>query len=323
MMSLFDSQDVLVQDISPAYLNVLLQFHREDAFSGLFYLKQSEGEVLLFLAHGEVKLGYTLDEGHWKAMRSTERESLLQRIGGDLRVLRFHPSALRLVRLYVENGQTACASKQNSPINDLLSWLGEAFRQHGHGIACIRGQRWRGLILTYPDGDNPQEIVTWSESGNQNGPLALNLLKNLQEPFDLAYFPLLLESETWKEYLLYTTMQKFLQLLFQRFRVLAGQTMTTHVSEQMNHLCSRYGWHFIFQEGIAFHEHFFASVREAQQVYQKILAELVNFMGIVIGESFVRQTLQEMYKRFSAEEKQVLIPVLETQSTHYPSTELA
>lgn len=322
-MNLFDFQRILVQDISPAYLSVLLQLYREETFSGLFHLKQSKGEVLLFLAHGALKLSYMLEEGRWKALRTIEQESLLQRIGGDLRVFRFHPAMLRLLRLYVENSHTSCAGVENYPLNELLSWLKDAFREYGHGIACIKAQKQAGLILTYPDGSDPQDVVTWSESGSQRGPLALNLLENQQGPFDLAYFPLASESEAWKEYLLYVAMQKFLQLLFQRFHLLAGQAMTTHVSDQMNHLCSHQGWHFTFREGLVFHEHFFASMQEAQQVYQKILQTVVNFMGLVIGESFVRQTLQEMQKRLPPEERQVIASALEPQSTRHLSTEIA
>ncbi len=322
-MNFFDFQSILVQDISPAYLSVLLQLYREETFSGLFHLKQSKGEVLLFLAHGELKLSYMLEEGRWKALRTIEQESLLQRIGGDLRVFRFHPAMLRLLRLYVENGHTSCANVENYAPNELLSWLEGAFREHGHGIACIKAQKQAGLILTYPDGSNPQDIVTWNESGSQHGPLALNLLENQQGPFDLAYFPLALASEAWKEYQLYVTLQKFLQLLFQRFRYLAGQAMTKHVSDQMNHLCSRQNWHFTFQEGLVFHAHFFSSIQEAQQVYQKILQAVENFMGLVIGESFVRQTFQEMQKRLPTEERQVIASVLEPQPTRYPSMEIA
>lgn len=323
-MSIFDySHDVLVENISPAYVGALLRLHREDEFNGILHIKGSNTEIVLFLFKGNVKLAYGLEGNSWYPLSAAEKDALLQRAGGDLRVFRFRSSELRLIRIYLENEGNACLSVQDHPAEHLAEWLGDAFRQYGQGVACIKGTKWQGLILTYPDEHTTTDAVAWSKDASHYGQMALNLLRHLQDPrCALLYFPIRSGSDTWQEYLLTTAIQKLVSMLLQRFRTLAGQTMLLHLSEEMNAACQRHGWKFTFQEGMFFHEHFFASLKEAQQVHLNLVKTLISRMSLILGEALCWQMLREMKKRLPEGERETLAFLL-PENQRYPSMEIA
>ncbi|MFN3741319.1 MAG: hypothetical protein ACK4VW_01445 [Anaerolineales bacterium] len=235
----------------------------------------------------------------------------MQRAGGDLRVFRFRSSELRLMRMYLENAGNACLSTQDHPTERLAEWLDDAFRQYGQGVAYIEGTKWQGLILTYPDKHTTTDAVAWSKDVSRCGLMALNLLYHLQDPrCSLVYFPIRSESATWQEYLLSIAIQKLVSMLLQRFRALAGQIMLLHLSDEMNAACQRHGWKFTFQEGIFFHEHFFASLKEAQQAYLNLVKTLISRMSLILGEALCWQILHEMKKRLPDEERETIAFIL-------------
>lgn len=322
-MSLFEPHDILVENISPAYLGALLRLHREDKFNGIFHIKGSNTETVLFLFNGNVKLAYGLEGNSWYPFSAAEKDAFLQRAEGDVRILRFRPSTLRLIRIYLENEGNACLSVQDHPTEHLAEWLGNTFRQCGQGVACIKGTKWRGLILTYPDEHTTTDAVAWSKDASHYGQMALNLLRHLQEPqCSLSYFCIHTASEAWQEYLITTATQKLTSMLLMRFRDLAGQIMLLHLSEEMSKVCQRQDWEFIFQEGTFFHEHFFPSVKEAQRVHLNLVRTLISKMGLILGEALCWQMFQEMKQRLPDEEREALAFISpETQS--YPSMEIA
>jgi hypothetical protein len=309
-MDLLASRDIAVQGISPAYLSTLLRMHREEEFDGLFHLTHQEEETLFFLCNGEIKLAFTRTGAHWQPITGAAQDSLLQRIGGDLRIFPCPATALRLIRLYLENLQEIAVEETNCPSERLLPWIENAFQEHGQGLVCFRGHPRQGLILTYPDAKNTVDIAGWNAQSCHTGQMVFNMLRHAQTPFHLTYHPIRTESDAWKEYLLTRAFQNFVQMLFLRFRTLAGQVMTGHVSEQLNILCQRQRWKLEFREGVLFHSHFFRSSQEAEQVYQKLFAALLKSMGIVIGEAFVRQSMQETQKRLAEKERSLLSPLI-------------
>jgi hypothetical protein len=309
-MDLLISRDIAVQGISPAYLSTLLHMHREEEFDGLFHLTHQEEETLFFLCNGEIKLAFTRTGAHWQPVPGAAQDSLLQRIGGDLRIFPCPSTALRLIRLYLENIQEIAVEETNCPSERLIPWIENAFQEHGQGLVWFRGHPRQGLILTYPDARNTVDMAGWNAQSCHTGQMVFNMLRHAQTPFHLTYHPIRTESDAWKEYLLTRAFQNFVQMLFLRFRTLAGQAMAGHVSEQLNILCQRQRWKLEFREGVLFHAHFFRSSQEAEQVYQKLFAALLKSMGIVIGEAFVRQSMQETQKRLAEKERSLLSPLI-------------
>jgi hypothetical protein len=309
-MYLLASRDIAVQGISPAYLSTLLHMHREEEFDGLFHLTHQEEETLFFLCNGEIKLAFTRTGAHWQPVTGAAQDSLLQRIGGDLRIFPCPSTALRLIRLYLENLQEIAVEETNCPSERLIPWIENAFQEHGQGLVWFRGHPRQGLILTYPDARNTVDMAGWNAQSCHTGQMVFNMLRHAQTPFHLTYHPIRTESDAWKEYLLTRAFQNFVQMLFLRFRTLAGQAMAGHVSEQLNILCQRQRWKLEFREGVLFHAHFFRSSQEAEQVYQKLFAALLKSMGIVIGEAFVRQSMQETQKRLAEKERSLLSPLI-------------
>jgi hypothetical protein len=309
-MDLLASRDIAVQGISPAYLSTLLHMHREEEFDGLFHLTHQEEETLFFLCNGEIKLAFTRTGAHWQPVTGAAQDSLLQRIGGDLRIFPCPSTALRLIRLYLENLQEIAVEETNCPSERLIPWIENAFQEHGQGLVWFRGHPRQGLILTYPDARNTVDMAGWNAQSCHTGQMVFNMLRHAQTPFHLTYHPIRTESDAWKEYLLTRAFQNFVQMLFLRFRTLAGQAMAGHVSEQLNILCQRQRWKLEFREGVLFHAHFFRSSQEAEQVYQKLFAALLKSMGIVIGEAFVRQSMQETQKRLAEKERSLLSPLI-------------
>lgn len=322
-MSLFEPHEILVENISPAYLGALLRLYREDEFNGILHIKGSNTETVLFLFKGNLKLSYSLEGNSWHPFATTEKEILPQRTGGDLRVFHFRSSGLRLIRIYIENEGNACLSVKDHPTEHLAEWLDNAFRQYGQGVACIKGIKWQGLILTYPDERTTADVMAWSKDASHYGQMALNLLRHLQHPqYSLAYFSVRPGSDTWQEYLLTTAIQKLVSMLLGRFRALAGQIMLLHLSEEMNAACRRYGWEFTFREGIFFHEHFFASLKEAQQVHLNLVKTLISRMSLILGEALCWQMFHEMKKRLPEGERETLA-FISPETQHHLSVEIA
>ncbi len=310
-MDLFGSRDITVQDISPAYLSTLLRIHREEEFDGLFHLKRQEEETLFFFCYGEIKLTYTYTNSRWRPLTGAEHDSLLQQIRGDLKIFQCPSAALRLIRLYVENINEIPARETDCSSEQLIPWIEDSFQKHGRGLVRFKGEGRQGLILTYPDARRTVDIAGWNELSCHTGQKVFNMLQRPRTSFYLTYHPLNFNSDAWKEYLLTCAFQNFVQMLLLRFRALAGQIMTGHVSEQLNVLCQRQRWKLQFREGVFFHEHFFISSQEAQRAYQKLSTALLNYMGAVIGDALVRQSMRETQKRLSSEEQPLLSPLLE------------
>ncbi len=310
-MDLFDFLETIAQDISPGYLSTLLRIHRDEEFDGLFHIRQQEEEILFFLCYGEIKLIYTYANSRWQPVTSTEQDSLIQRIRGDLRIFQCPSVALRLIRLYIENINEIPARETDCSYEKIIPWIEDSFQKHGRGVVRFKGQGRQGLILTYPDARSTMDIAGWNELSCHTGQMVFNMLQNPRTSFYLAYHPLNFNSDAWREYLLTRAFQNFVQMLLLRFRTLAGQIMTGHVSEQLNVLCQRQRWKLQFREGVFFHEQFFKSPQEAQQAYQKLSAALLIYMGAVIGDALVRQSMRETQKRLSSEEQPLLTPLLE------------
>ncbi len=310
-MDLLASRDITVQGINPSYFSTLLRMYREEEFDGLFHLtSHQEKETLLFVSNGEIKLAFTGTSTHWQPVTGAAQDSLLQRISGDLRIFPCSSTALRLIRLYLENIHEIAVKETDCPSEKLIPWIENAFREHGLGLVRFRGHPRQGLILTYPDARSTVDIAGWNEQNCRTGQMVFNMLRQAQTPFHLTYHPIRTESDAWKEYLLTRAFQNFVQILFLRFRTLAGQAMTGHVSEQLNILCQQQRWKLEFREGVLFHAHFFRSPQEAQQVYQKLFAAILKSMGTVIGEAFVRQSMQEAQKRLPEQERSLLSPLI-------------
>ncbi len=309
-MDLLASRDITVQGINPAYLSTLLHMQREEEFDGLFHLTCQEEELLFFFCNGEIKLAFTGTSAHWQPVTGAAQDSLLQRISGDLRIFPCPSTALRLIRLYLENMHEIAVEETDCSSDKLIPWIENAFGEHGHGLVCFRGHSRQGLILTYPDAENTVDIAGWNEQNCRTGQMVFNMLRHAQTPFHLTYHPIRAESDAWKEYLLTRAFQNFVQMLFLRFRTLAGQAMTGHLSEQLNILCQRQRWKLEFREGALYHAHFFRSSQEAQQAYQKLFAAILKSMGTVIGEAFVRQIMHETQKRLPEKEQSLLSPLI-------------
>lgn len=306
-MHIFSSHPILVEGISPAYLATLLKMHAEEGFSGLFHLTLKDSQAVFFLAHGKTVLSYLYQNGMWEAVIGGESDSLVQRLRGDLRVLRFSPLGLRLMRLYLEEWEGGQSQANDHPATELPIWLREAFQRWGDGILSLEGKQWSGLVLTYPNEASTSDVVAWNANSCQSGLMALNSLYKFGDPrYNLVYQPIKNKnSVAWQEYLLYRAVQNFVQMMLQQFQSFAGRAVLLHLGENLSRLLAREHLNFRFQDGLFFHEHFFPSLKEAERAYRSLLHLLHSTMSLIIGEGLYRQAAEKGLKRLPVAEQEV------------------
>ncbi len=286
------------QNLSFGYVEVLIQEHRQELFSGLMRISYPSGEnfVFMFLDGVQQKL-YRCLKANIEIIEHQSWSQVLNHPDASVGFLALGVDGLRLIRVICEAPiQEEQASLSSDELVDRVRlWAGNL----APGFIYIRSENaHRFHILA----GNPNPII---EELNVTAGQARFLIGDASfaqslpnSEYKTSYYLSTAEHDAWREYKLRLAFHPLMRILITRFGELAGRVLAERLGGQLTDWVTSGGWNMSINGNGVVNREFFDSIEEALEVYVGILRRFQDEAGLAVGprlvENMFRETLMKL-----------------------------
>ena len=291
------------QNISFGYMEVLIQEHRQELFSGLMRISYPAGENFVFIfLEGVQQSLYHCFESTTEVVNRQTWSQVLNRPDASVGFLPLGVDGLRIFRVTHEAPVQALEQfNLTAPelVERMLTWA----ESPAPGFVYIQsGDLQRIDVLAGAPNQTIEELIaakgqvgfSVSEVGfTQTLPTA---------DYKVFHYLSLGESDIWHEYKLRLAFQPLMRLLVTRFSELAGRALAERLGGQLTDWVTNGGWNLNINGSGVINREFFDSTKEALEVYTGILQRFREEAGLAVGprlvENMFRETLMKLPSLF-------------------------
>ena len=286
------------QNLSFGYVEVLIQEHRQELFSGLMRISYPSGEnfVFMFLEGVQQKL-YRCLKTNIEIVDHQSWSQVLNHPGAVVGFLALGVDGLRLIRVIceapIQEEQTSLSS--NELVDRVRLWSDNP----APGFIYIRSENvHRFYVLS----GNPNPII---EELNVTAGQAKFLIGDASftqslpnSEYKISYYLSIAEHDAWREYKLRLAFHPLMRMLITRFGELAGRVLAERLGGQLTDWVTNGGWNMSINSNGVVNREFFDSLEDALNVYVGILRQFRDEAGLAIGprlvENIFRETLMKL-----------------------------
>jgi hypothetical protein len=279
-------------------VEVLIQEHRQELFSGLMRISYPSGEnfVFMFLDGVQQKL-YRRFEAKTEIVDHQSWSQVLNRPGASVGFLPLGVDGLRLIRVIceapVQEEQTSLS--YNELVERVRLWVdspvpGFVYMRSGniHRIHVLAG--------------NPNPIIEELSVTEGRATFSIGDASFAQalpnSEYKTSYYLSTADHDAWREYKLRLAFHPLMRMLITRFGELAGRILAERLGGQLTDWVTNGGWNLSINSNGVVNREFFDSLDEALEVYVGILRQFRDEAGLAVGprlvENMFRETLMKL-----------------------------
>lgn len=292
------------RDISPGYVETLIQTQREELFTGLMRLSYSSGENLIFpFLEGIQQRLYRCQNNSVQVIPRPTQLAYLDPSNAAVGLLRLPVEAMRFTRVAYEAPVVRVDTSTLTP-EQLTKNAQEWAVGHDPSIVRIEAERVQKCYLIAGRATPVIEGLSFVAGAasfsihDASFPSALP-----QADYLVTRYISDRDHESWREYELRLAFSPFMHMLLSRFSELAGRVLTERLCERLSIWAREGGWHLIVTGNGVVNRHYFDSLEGAIRLYVGLLrcfrAEAVQAIGSRMVEGILHEILIKLdpYRR--------------------------
>ena len=282
------------QNISFGYMEVLIQDHRQELFSGLMRISYPSGEsfVFMFLEGVQQRL-YRCFEAITEIVNRQSWSQRLDRPGASVGFLPLGVDGLRLIRV-IHEAPVQTEEQANLSYNELVDrvkvWADNPEPSFVH---IHSGNIHRIYVLAGNPNSIIEELSVTEEQakfsiGDASFPQALQ-----NTEYKISRYLSTSDHDTWREYKLRLAFHPLMRMLITRFGELAGYVLAERLGVQLTNWVTSGGWNLNLNSNGVINREYFDSLEDALAVYVGILNRFRDEAGLAVGPRLVENMFRE------------------------------
>jgi len=291
------------QNISFGLVEVLIQEHRQELFSGLMRVSYPSGENLVFVFLDGVQQNlYRCFEAATEIVNRQSWLQLLDRPGASVGFLPMGVDGLRLVRVIYEApvlDEEQADLSYDQLVDRVNVWAADP--EPGFIHICS-GDMHR--IYVFVGNPNPiiEELnVTDGQASFSIGDASFSQALPKTD-YKMSRYVSRADHDAWHEYKLRLAFHPLMRMLLTRFGELAGRVLAERLGGQLTNWVSSGGWSLSITSNGVVNRQYFDSLEDAINVYVGILRQFRDEAGLAVGprlvENMFRETLAKLPPNF-------------------------
>lgn len=303
-------------NVSPGFVDVLLQTRREELFTGLMQLCYPAGESLVFTFVAGVE--QQLYRDHEKGVEIIPRPAWHQLVNSpnaNVGFLELPLEALRAIRVIYEapiafDEQLTLSSAELS--ERMHAWLLAA----EPSIVHVRGAQVDQMYLLANCTNSAVESIACLDGIVQYAGSDVFLAPNVPSGGELQVRRYVSSQvhAVWREYALRLAFNPLASMLMRRFAELAGRVLAERLGSQISAWARGGGWNIFLSSDSVTNRQYFDSLESAVDAYTDILRCFQDEAGIAIGLRMTESMLLGVLSKLDANCRELLLQFIFTQS---------
>ena len=282
------------QNLSFGYVEVLIQEHRQELFSGLMRISYPSGENFVFIfLEGVQKNLYRCLEATTEVVNRQTWSDVLNRPEAAVGFLSLNVDGLRIIRVVLEapvQGMEQAALTASELVDCLRHWA----ENPEPGFVYFRSENMEHIhILT----GNPNPVIEGLSVTNGDATFSLGDASFGQTvpaaDYKVTRYLSKGEYDAWREYNLRLSFHPLMRILIARFGELAGRVLAERLGAQLTDWVTSGGWNMSINGNGVVNREFFDSLNEALEVYVGILRRFRDEAGLAVGPRLVENMFSE------------------------------
>lgn len=300
-------------NVSPGFVDVLIQTRREELFTGLMQLRYPTGAnlVFAFVAGVEQQL-YRYHENTTEIIPRPAWHQLVNSPNASVGLLELPLEALRVIRVAHEapvsrEEQLSLSSAEFLACTN--KWLLEA----EPSIIHVQGAQLDQMYLLANCTNSAVESIAYVDSSVRYSGSEVFLAPNVGG-LQVRRYVSAQAHAVWREYELRLAFNPLARLLMKRFGELAGRGLAERLGGQISAWARGGGWNIFFSGDSVINHQYFDSLEAAVDAYTDILRCFQDEAGIAIGLRMTENILMDVLSRLDTNCRELLLQFIFTQS---------
>lgn len=295
------------RDVSPGFLEMLIQTQREELFTGVMRLDHGSGEnlILSFLEGIQQKL-YRCGQG---AVEVVPRQTWPAELSRDCRSVGFARlpiEAMRFMRVVYE-APVRQVEESNFAANHLAEAVEKWAAAREPGIVNIQGDKLNRYYLLAGDSSPVIEELSFLDGKAQFSLNDASFPRMLPKAdYRVLRYVSLRDHDVWREYELRLAFSPFMRMLLNRFGELAGRVLTERVCEQISLWAREGGWNVTLSSNGLVNRQYFENLESAKSLYADILRRFQDEASLAIGSRMTEGISQEILLKLDVYRRELL-----------------
>jgi hypothetical protein len=287
------------QNLSFGYVEVLLQEHRQELFSGLMRISYPSGENFVFIfLEGVQKNLYRCFQATTEVVNRQTWSDVLNRPEASVGFLPLGVDGLRIIRVVLEapvQSMEQAALTSSELVDCLRLWA----KNPEPAFVYLRSENMEHIHVLV---GNPNPVIEGLSVAIGQATFSLGDASFGQTipaaDYKVTRYLSKGEYDTWREYKLRLAFQPLMRILIARFGELAGRVLAERLGAQLTDWVTSGGWNMNINGNGVVNREFFDSLEEALEVYVGLLRRFRDEAGLAVGlrlvENMFRETLMRL-----------------------------
>jgi hypothetical protein len=297
----------LHQNVSPGYIETLIQTQREELFTGLMRLSHPADENLVFtFLEGTQQKLYRRSGTNVEMIPKQTWQDALNHQSTSVGLLPLPMEAMRFVRIAYEapiyQVETSTYSREG-----LADAAGKWVVDQNPGIVHVQGGSVNAyyLIAGYA-------IPVIEELAFTSGKAFFSISDAAfpqtlpKEDYQTTRYISTSEHEFWREHELRLAFSPFMRMLLNRFNELAGRVLTERLCEHLSTWVNEGGWDITVTSNGAVNRHYFDSLESAIGFYFELLHHFHTEASPAIGSRMADSLSREILAKLDPNRRELL-----------------
>jgi hypothetical protein len=295
------------QNVSPGFLDVLIQTQREELFTGVMRLDPGLGEhLILSFVEGTQQNLYRCREGAVDIVPRQTWPAELSRNCLSVGFMRMPMEAVRFLRI-VHEAPVLQVEESTLTLNQLVEAAGKWAAAREPGIVHVHRDNQNRYYLLAGDSTPVVEelsILNGAAHFSLNDASFPKMLPNGE--YRVLRYASVRDHEVWREYELRLAFSPFMRMLLNRFSELAGRGLTERLCEQVSVWAREGGWKINLSANGLVNRQYFENVDSAKSLYAGVLRRFQEEASLAIGARMTDGISQEILFRLNTYHRELL-----------------
>jgi hypothetical protein len=302
-------------NVSPGFVETLIQSRREELFTGLMRLRYPAGEILVFtFLDGAPQTLYRCLETSTEVIPRRSWQVALDLRDASVSHISMSVESMRVLQVVLE-APVSRVEEQAFALADLLKQVDRWISSAEPSIVHIHSEQIDRLYLMSGISRPLIETVSFE---NDTSKFSVNdvsfptLLPPTQ--YQVTRYVSDWAHVAWQEHEVRLSFNPWMRLILNRFSELAGRILTERLCERISRKLKEEGWKIsVSINGVANHQ-YFESVEKAVDVYFGIVLAFHEEASVAIGRRMAEELSHEVLAKLDANRREIILHMIYDQN---------
>lgn len=308
MRDLFLNAPDAYTNVSPGFVETLIQSRREELFTGLMRMRYPTGELLVFtFQDGTQQKLYRCTEKNMEAISRTSWQAAMDLPDASVALIPLAVEAMRLMQV-AHDAPVDRLETQAATVQQLTSSVLEWSKSAEPSVLYLHSNPFDRVYLIL-GGSNPVIESVSIANGAANFSVNDVSFPTLLSPGDLFVRRYVSNRDhaAWQEYELRLAFNPFMRLLLIRFAELAGRMLTERLCERISTGLREEGWNLkVTPNGIS-NRQYTESIEKTVDVYVGILRSFHDEASPAIGQRMAEGLSHDVLRKLESYHRETLM----------------